>query len=74
MEPRRTVRGDLSETKRLEDNEFVIVSFWGGVIVVDYRHARVDEEQGEGGQAGRENDARFGVREKGENEGALHGR
>ena len=46
---------DLSETKRLEDNEFVIVSFWGGVIVVDYRHARVDEEQGEGGQAGREN-------------------
>jgi len=25
-----------------------------GVIVVDHRHARVDEEQGEGGQAGRE--------------------
>ena len=43
------------ETKRLEDSDFVFVSFWGGVIVVDYRHARVDEEQGEGGQAGREN-------------------
>ena len=37
------------------NNKFVFVSFWGGVIVVDYRHARVDEEQGEGGQAGREN-------------------
>ena len=50
---------DLSETNRLEDNnnEFVFVSFWGGVIVVDHRHAYVEEEQGEGGQAGRENDA-----------------
>ena len=40
---------------RFEDNnnEFVFVSFWGGVIVVEYRHARVDEEQGEGGHAGR---------------------
>ena len=55
MEPRReTVRGDLCETKRLEDSDFVLVSFWGGVIVVDYRHARVEEDQGE---AGRENDA-----------------
>ena len=44
---------DLSETKRLEDTDFVFVSFWGGGVVVDYRHARVDEEQGEGGQAGR---------------------
>ena len=48
---------DLSETKRLEDNEFVIVSFRRHVNVVDYRHAYVEEEQGEGGQAGRENDA-----------------
>jgi len=49
----------VQSKKRLwEDNsEFVIVSFWGGVIVVEYRHAYVDEEQGEGGQAGRENDA-----------------
>jgi hypothetical protein len=45
----------LSETKRLEDNEFVIVSFWGGLIVVHHRHAYVEEDQGEGGQAGREN-------------------
>ena len=44
---------DLSETKRLEDNEFVIVSFWRHFNIVDYRHACVDEEQGEGGQAGR---------------------
>ena len=56
----RTVRprvGLVPETKRIGDSEFVLVSFWGGVIVVDYRHACVDEEQGEGGQAGRENDA-----------------
>ena len=44
---------DLSETKRLEDSKFVCVSFWGGVIVVDCCYACVDEEQGEGGQAGR---------------------
>ena len=41
----------------LGDNEFVSVSFWRHVHVVDYRHACVDEEQGEGEQAGRENDA-----------------
>ena len=62
---------DLSETKRLEDTEFVCVSFWGGVIVVEYPHACVEEDQRE---AGRENDARFGVLEKGENERGLHGR
>ena len=33
------------ETKRLEDNEFVFVSFWGGVIVVDCCHARVEDEE-----------------------------
>ncbi len=43
----------LSETKRLEDNEFVIVPSPPHVHVVHHRHARVDEEQGEGGQAGR---------------------
>ena len=48
---------DLPETKRLEVNEFVFVSFWRHVNVVDYRHACVEEDQGEGGQAGRENDA-----------------
>ena len=42
------------ETKRLEDSEFDFVSFWGGVIVLDYRHACVEEDQRE---AGRENDA-----------------
>ena len=48
----------VQSKKRLEDNnEFVIVSFWRHFNVVDYRHACVDEEQGEGGQAGRENDA-----------------
>ena len=62
------------ETKRLGHNEFVFVSFWGGVIVVDVLHAYVEEEQGEGGQAWRENDARFRVREKGENARGLHGR
>ena len=35
-------------------NEFVFVSFRRHVHVVDYRHACVDEEQGDGG---RENDA-----------------
>ena len=45
---------DLSETKRLEDSEFVFVSFWGGGVVVDYPHACVEEDQRE---AGRENDA-----------------
>ena len=62
---------DLSETKRLEDTEFVFVSFWRGVIVVDRRRACVEEDRRE---AGRENDARFGVLEKGENERGLHGR
>ena len=50
----------LVARERLEDNnndEFVFVSFWRHVHVVEYRHACVDEEQGEGGQAGRENDA-----------------
>ena len=47
----------MSETKRLGDSEFVLVSFWGGVIVVGYRRACVDEGQGDGGRAGRENDA-----------------
>ena len=45
------------DVERLEDTEFVFVSFWRHVNVVDYRHACVDEEQGEGGEAGRENDA-----------------
>ena len=49
----------LVARERLEDNnnddDFVFVSFCGGVIVVGYRRACVDEEQGEGGQAGREN-------------------
>jgi len=48
---------DLSETERLEDNEFVFVSFWRHFNIVEYRHAYVEEGQGEGGQAGRENDA-----------------
>ena len=48
---------DLPETKRLEDNEFVFVSFWRHFNIVEYRHAYVEEGQGEGGQAGRENDA-----------------
>ena len=53
----------LVARERLEDNnnnnnnnEFVLVSFWRHINVVDYRHACVDEEQGEGGQAGREKD------------------
>ena len=63
---------DLSETKRLEgDSEFVFVSFWRHVHVVDHRHACVEEDRRE---AGRENDARFHVLEKGENERGLHGR
>ena len=33
------------ETKRLEDSEFDFVSFWGGVIVVDCCHARVEDEE-----------------------------
>ena len=65
---------DLSETKRLGDSDFVLVSFWGGVIVVDHRRACVEEDQREGGQAGRENVARFRVLKKGENERGLHGR
>ena len=48
---------DLSETNRLGDNEFVFVSFWRHFNIVDHRHAYVEEEQGEEGQAGRENDA-----------------
>ena len=63
---------DLPETKRLEVNEIVFVSFWRHVHVVAYRRrACVDEEQGDDG---RENDARFGVVEKGENERGIHGR
>ena len=45
---------DLSETKRLEDSEFVFVSFWRHVNVVNHRNARVEEDRRE---AGRENDA-----------------
>ena len=53
-----TLTGLVQSKKRLEgDSEFVFVSFWRHVHVVDHRHARVDEEQGEGGRAGRENDA-----------------
>ena len=52
----------LVARERLEDNnnnndEFVLVSFWRRVHVVGYRRACVAEEQGEEGQAGRENDA-----------------
>jgi len=52
----------LVARERLEDNnnnnnEFVLVSFWRHFNIVDHRHACVDEEQGEGEQAGRENDA-----------------
>ena len=50
----------LVARERLEDhnnNEFVLVSFWRHINGVEYRHACVDEEQGEGGQAGRENGA-----------------
>jgi len=70
-----TLTGLVQSKKRLEgDREFVFVSFWRHVHVVSYRRARVEEDQGEGGRAGGENDARFGVREKGENERGLHGR
>ena len=62
---------DLSETKRLEDSEFVFVSFRRHVNVVDHRHACVEEDQRE---AGRENVARFHVLQKGENERGLYGR
>ena len=58
---RPTALDRLVARERLEDNnnndEFVFVSFRRHVHVVDYRHAYVEEEQGEGGQAGRENDA-----------------
>lgn len=46
--------GVLSETPR---GQFVFVSFRRHFNIVEYRHAYVEEEQGEGGQAGRENDA-----------------
>ena len=46
----------MSETKRLtNNNEFVFVSFWRHVSVAYHRHAYVEEEQGEEGEAGREN-------------------
>ena len=49
----------LVARERLEDNnnnnEFVLVSFCRHINVVEYRHACVEEDQGEGGQAGREN-------------------
>ena len=53
----RALRTGSGQGPASKVNEFVLVSFWGGVIVVDHCHACVDEEQGEGGQAGRENDA-----------------
>ena len=67
----------LVARERLEDNhnnEFVLVSFRRHVHVVGYRRACVEEDQREGGQAGRENVARFRVLKKGENERGLHGR
>ena len=62
---------DNNNNNNNKNNEFVFVSFWRHVHVVEYRRACVDEEQGEGG---RENDARVGVLKKGENERGLHGR
>ena len=68
----------LVARERLEednnDDEFVLVSFRRHVHVVGYRRACVEEDQREGGQAGRENVARFRVLKKGENERGLHGR
>ncbi len=50
--------GLVQSKKRLEgDSEFVFVSFCRHVHVVDCWHACVEEDQGDGGQAGRENDA-----------------
>ena len=61
MEPRGSIGTEsvvgLVRDEPPRDNEFVFVSFRRHVNVVDYRDARVDEEQGEGGQAARENDA-----------------
>ena len=61
--PRHPTRGLAcpSETKRLGDSEFVLVSFWGGVIVVEYRRACVEEDERDDG---RENVARFRVLER----------
>ena len=68
---RLVARERLEDNNNNKNNEFVFVSFWRHINVVDYRHACVAEEQGEGG---RENDARVGVLKKGENERGLHGR
>ena len=43
---------NASRTDNNNNDEFVLVSFRRHVNV-DYPHARVDEEQGEGGHAGR---------------------
>ena len=71
---RLVARERLEDNNNNKNNEFVLVSFRRHVHVVGYRRACVEEDQREGGQAGRENVARFRVLKKGENERGLHGR
>ena len=52
---RLVARERLEDNNNNNNNEFVLVSFCRHINVVEYRHACVEEDQGEGGQAGREN-------------------